>query len=102
MVREIKEEKGQMRKYPSLFDHFKPGERVVRSIRRDNGTIEVYEGIIMALDNDKMEIYWDTLDGQYSPDAIQNDFTLCCVDEVLDGSNEYSPIKHKKLSYIDW
>jgi hypothetical protein len=102
MVKEIKIERGKIRKYPSLFDHFKPGERVVRSVRNNDGDIKVYEGIIMALDDDKMEVYWDTLDGRYRPEVIGNDFTLCSADEVLDGNTDFSPIKHKKQSYIAW
>ncbi|MFH1014067.1 MAG: hypothetical protein V1769_06135 [Thermoplasmatota archaeon] len=94
-------EKERYEKYPSLFTYFKPGERVSRNLRNDEGELEVYEGIIMALDDDRMEIYWDTLDGKYRPEVIEKDFTMCHVDEVLHGTENYSPIKRKKHSYID-
>ena len=88
--------------YPSLFTQFKPGERVSRTVRNNDGKIKEYEGIIMALSDEKMEVYWDTLDGEYSPFRIKDDFTMCPVDEVLNGRGKCSPIKRKKRSYIDW
>jgi hypothetical protein len=49
-----------------------------------------------------MEIYWDTIDGEYSPDQIVDDFTLCDADEVYNGTQEYSPIKRKKKRIADY
>jgi hypothetical protein len=88
-------------KYPSLYDLFQPGERVKRNIKGDEGRIDEYEGIIMAMDHNQMEVYWDTMNGDYSPDLIDEDFTLCSVDEVLNGNQECSPIKKKRRSIID-
>ncbi|MFO8077625.1 MAG: hypothetical protein R6U21_03155 [Thermoplasmatota archaeon] len=88
-------------KYPSLYEKFQPGDRVYRKINVDNGKTEEYEGIIMAMDNDKMEIYWDTIDGEYNPSLIDDDFTLCSVDEVLNGTEEYSPMKRKHKGIIE-
>jgi hypothetical protein len=95
-------DKEKFEKNPSLSTYFKPGERVCRSLRNDDGELEVYEGIIMALDDHRMEIYWDTLDGKYRPELIKNDFTMCSINEVLWGNEQYSPIKKKKHSYIGW
>jgi hypothetical protein len=90
------------KEFPSLYKNFKPGERVVRSYKNESGEIEEYEGIIMAMDPDYMEIYWDTIDGEYNPDLIMDDFTLCDAKEVYDGNQEYSPIKHKKKRIVDY
>jgi hypothetical protein len=87
--------------YPSLYDLFEPGERVQRKIKGDNGQTDEYEGIIMAMGYDQMEVYWDTLNGEYTPELIDEDFTLCSVDEVLNGNEECSPIKRKRRSIID-
>lgn len=95
-------DKDRIEKNSSLYNYFKPGERVSRSLRNDHGELEVHEGIIMALDEYRMEIYWDTLDGEYRPELIKKDFTMCPIDEVLSGNNQYSPIKRKKKSFIDW
>ena len=88
--------------YPSLYDKFKPGQRVVRQYKKETGELEEYEGIIMAMDTEAMEIYWDTIDGEYSPDQIVDDFTLCDADEVYNGTQEYSPIKRKKKRIADY
>jgi hypothetical protein len=90
------------KEYPSLFNTFRPGQRVVRQYKKDSGEIEEYEGIIMAMDAYNMEIYWDTVDGDYDPFEIIDDFTLCDADEVYNGSQEYSPIKRKKKGIADY
>ncbi len=97
-----KDEEKKSKAYPSLYEEFKPGERVIRRLKKDSGEIEEYEGIIMAMDPDYMEVYWDTIDGEYSPDQIIDDFTLCDADEVFNGNQEYSPIKHKKKNVSDY
>lgn len=88
-------------KYPSLYDEFQPGDRVYRKITVEKGKTEEYEGIIMAMDTDRMEVYWDTVDGEYNPSIIDEDFTMCSVDEVLNGNQECSPIKRKHKGIID-
>jgi len=85
----------------SLYNHFKPGDRVKRSFQGDAGKSKRYEGIIMSMDHDKMEIYWDKIDGMYCPDLIKNDFTMCSLDEIMNGNYEFSPLKHKKSYLFD-
>jgi hypothetical protein len=96
-----KQYKDQINQYPSLYDLFEPGERVRRKMKGEQGQTDVIEGIIMAMDSDQMEIYWDTLNGEYTPELIDEDFTLCSVDEVLNGNRECSPIEKKRRSIID-
>lgn len=100
MVKKNMENK--LKEYPSLYKEFKPGERVIRRCKKESGEIEEYEGIIMAMDPDYMEIYWDTIDGEYNPNMIDDDFTLCDAEEVYDGNQAYSPIKRKKKNMIDY
>jgi hypothetical protein len=97
-----KNEYEKPKQYPSLYEEFKPGERVCRRLKKESGEVEEYEGIIMAMDPDYMEIYWDTIDGEYSPEQIIDDFTLCDADEVYNGNREYSPIKRKKKKIADY
>lgn len=94
--------KERSKEYVSLYDEFKPGERVIRHYKKKSGEVEEYEGIIMAMDQEYMEVYWDTIDGQYCPDQIVDDFTLCDADEVFNGSEDYSPIQHKKKKVSDY
>ena len=85
----------------SLYKHFKPGDRVKRSFQEKKGKTKQYEGIIMAMDHDQLEIYWDKIDGMYCPDLIENDFTMCPFDEVMNGNYEFSPVKQKKSYLFD-
>ncbi|RLF59642.1 MAG: hypothetical protein DRN27_01980 [Thermoplasmata archaeon] len=85
----------------SLYKHFKPGDRVKRSFQGDAGKSKRYEGIIMSMDHDKLEIYWDKIDGMYCPDLIEKDFTMCSFDEVMNGNYEFTPLKHKKSYLFD-
>jgi hypothetical protein len=55
------------------------------------------EGIIMAMSNNQLEIYWDKIDGIYCSNLLDHDFTLCDFIDVIDGNHEYSPIKKKRL-----
>ena len=77
-----------MRENTSLHKLFKPGDRVYRKQIDYN---ENYEGIILSITNDSMEIFWDSINGKYNPIG----FTRCSSEEVFDGTNEYTPIKHK-------
>jgi hypothetical protein len=86
---------------PSLFQKFQPGDRVTRSLNKDSRSREEYEGIIMAMDSDYLEIYWDIKNGSYCPNSIEEDFTKCLLDEVCMGNLEFSPIKRKKPSLND-
>ena len=58
--------KGLIRKSTlSLYRHFKPGDRVKRYYQGETGKTQLYEGIIMTVDYDQLEIYWDKIDGIY-------------------------------------
>ena len=81
----------------SLFSYFKPGDRVKRKYNKQHEKSKHYEGIILSMDHDQLEIYWDTLDGIYCPEFIRADFTLCDAQEVLKGNQLFTPVKHKKI-----
>jgi len=51
----------------------------------------------MAIDHDQIEIFWDKIDETYCPSLFDDDFTICLFEEVMYATNEYSPIKKKKL-----
>ena len=80
-------------RHPSLYESFKLGERVVRTYKDGSGNSKEYRGLIMAISNDKMEIYWDTVDGKYRPVDMGVAFTTCEVNEVFKGNNRYTPIR---------
>lgn len=79
--------------YPSLYDAFELGDRVKRFYKDRNGQNKEYKGIVLAIDSDGIEIYWDTRDGKYRPNDMNIAFTNCPVIEIFKGSNKYSPIE---------
>lgn len=80
-------------KYPSLYDVFNLGDRVKRVMVDGVGNHREYKGIVLAIEEKSMEIYWDTKDGEYRPGEIDLAFTNCAVDEIFDGKEHSSPIK---------
>jgi len=87
------EEKEKNGKYPCLYDVFDLGDRVKRLYNDKYGKSREYKGIILAIDNNAIEIYWDTKDGKYCPDDTDIYFTHCDLEEIFKGNEKYSPIK---------
>jgi len=79
-------------KYPSLYDAFELGDRVKR-VYKDGRRNKEYKGIVLAIDDKSIEIYWDTLNGKYRPSYMDLTFTNCSVNEIFKGSEKFSPIK---------
>ena len=78
--------------YPSLYDAFELGDRVRRTFKDKKDRCE-YKGIVLAIEDDSIEIYWDTMDGKYRPSDMNVAFTNCPLNEIFDGKNHYTPIK---------
>ena len=83
--------------YPSLYDAFDLGDRVKRVLYDEAGRNKEYKGIILAIDEKNVEIYWDTVNDQYRPKKMDVGFTNCSADEVFNGKNNYSPIKKERI-----
>jgi len=82
--------------YPSLYDTFELGDRVKRFYKNKNGNKKEYKGIILAISEREIEIYWDTKDGKYRPNDMDLAFTNCPLIEIFQGNDQYSPI-HKDI-----
>jgi len=89
----MKGNKKNKKRYPSLYDAFELGDRVKRVYKDKNGQYQEYKGIVLAIDNEYMEIYWDTRDGRYRPDDMNIAFTNCPANEIFNGNEYYSPIE---------
>jgi len=87
------------KEYPSLYDAFKLGQRVIRLYEDKYGKKIKYEGIVLAIDKNGLEVYWDTLDGEYKPKEMDMPFTYCNPEEVYYGNEKYGPIKKGKYYY---
>lgn len=88
--------KGEKKEYPSLYDAFKLGQRVMRTYEDEYGKKTKYEGIVLAINKSGLQIYWDTLDGYYKPKEIGISFTHCGVEEIFYGNGKYGPIRKDK------
>jgi len=85
--------KKNIQEYPSLYDAFELGDRVKRVYKDTNGCSIEFKGIVLAIDANSLEIYWDTKDGKYIPNDMNIGFTNCQVNEIFTGTREYSPIE---------
>ena len=82
--------------YPSLYDAFDLGDRVKRVLYDEKGCVKEYKGVVLAIDDSTVEIYWDTVDGHYRPTDMDVGFTSCSAEEVFKGNGRYSPIKKER------
>ena len=85
--------KNENKNYPSLYDIFELGDRVKRVYKNKNGKSKEYKGIVLAIDNKSIEIYWDSIDGKYRPREMEIAFSNCQIDEIFSGTEKYSSIK---------
>lgn len=88
--------KKKIKNYPSLYDIFELGDRVKRVYKDKNGKNKEYKGIVLAIDNKSIEIYWDTIDGKYRPEDMNIAFSNCQIKEIFSGNEKYSSIEKDK------
>lgn len=79
--------------YPSLYDAFELGDRVKRIHKDKKGRDRTYKGIVLSIDNEGIEVYWDTKDGKYRPNDMRIAFSHCQIEEIFKGTKDYSPIE---------
>ena len=91
-----KRDKIELKNYPALYDIFKPGDRVSRRRVDKNGKTDIYNGIIMKMNDKHLEIFWDVMDGKYRPKDIEVNFTNCSLNDIFEGSDNYTPIKKER------
>ena len=84
---------GEKKNYPSLYDAFELGDRVRRTYKDKNGRNTTYKGIVLAIEEKGIEIYWDTQDGKYRPNNMDIAFSHCELEEIFKGNNKYGPIE---------
>jgi len=80
-------------RYPSLYDAFNLGDRVRRTWKDEDGKVKEYKGTILAIDEESIEVYWDTLNGKFRPEYMDVAFTTCPLYEIFNGTEQYTPIK---------
>lgn len=88
--------KKKIKDYPSLYDVFDLGDRVKRVYKDKNGKNKEYKGIVLAIEKNSIEIYWDSIDGKYRPEDMNLAFSNCQQKEVFSGTEKYSSIEKDK------
>jgi hypothetical protein len=88
-------------KYPSLCDIFQLGDRVKRTQTNNKGIEKEYSGIIMEINDDSLEIYWDKINGIYDPKKIDCIFDNCQMNDIFNGNENFTPIKKEKYILIN-
>ena len=82
--------------YDSLYDAFQLGDRVMRIFQNKYGKKTEYKGVVLKIEKNSMEVYWDTKDGKYIPCDMDISFTNCKVEEIFRGDGNFTPIKKEK------
>jgi hypothetical protein len=82
--------------YPSLYDAFNLGDRVKRIRKDKEGKPKEYKGTVLAIDEETIEIYWDTVNGKFRPEDMGIAFTTCPIYEIFNGTENYTPIKKEQ------
>jgi len=53
----------------------------------------------MAIYKDGIEIFWDTLNGRYQPQEIEDVFNNYTMKDIFNGNENYSPIKKDRYIF---
>ena len=98
-MKQLIKDRNKIKEDSSLYDVFKLGDRVKRRYKNKSGKPREYEGIVLAIDKDNVEIYWDTIDGKYMPNEMNINFTNCSKYDIFKGSKNYTPIEKEKSRF---
>jgi hypothetical protein len=99
LIKKINIKKIQNKEGHSLFEIYELGDRVKRTYIDKDGNIEYYSGIIMTINNDSIDIFWDTINGKYQPQKIENIFNNCTMNDILNGNENFSSIKKERYIF---
>ena len=85
----------------TLFDLFNLGDRVNVKFINNIGEKEKYSGIVMSINKESIEVFWDKINGRYKPEKNNFTFNTFDIDDILNGNKNFSPIKKNKYIFYD-
>ncbi len=94
---EIEKEKSS-----TIFEEFKSGDRVKRTLHGSRGKSDIYDGIVMAVKKDHMIVCWDRINGRYNINEDAMSITSCPEHEIFEGNEEFSPIRKSSRRPKAW
>lgn len=82
--------------FPSLYDMFCLGDRVSRIYKDNSGNFAEYEGIILGINEEGIEVCWDKRNSSRKRSSVEDiGFTNCSKYEVFNGNDNFTPIKRE-------
>jgi len=89
-------------KNSTIFEEFKSGDRVKRTVQGPRGKHDIYDGIVMAVRKDHMIVCWDRINGRYNVNEDAMSITTCPEHEIFEGNEEFSPIQKSSRRPKGW
>ena len=77
----------------SLYDMFTLGDRIAKNFKDSSGRAYKRSGIIMAVDNSRITVLWDTIEGYYVSEKDDITFETYKKNEILKSENSFKFIK---------
>ena len=84
----------------TLFDLFNLGDRVNVKFINNTGEKKKYSGIVMSINKESIEVFWDKINGRYKPEKNNFTFNTFEIDDIINGNENFSPIKKKISIYF--
>ena len=77
----------------SLYDMFTLGDRIAKDFRDKSGRAYERSGLVMAVDNKRVTILWDTIEGNYATEKDEITFETFKKNEILTSEKPFKFIK---------
>jgi hypothetical protein len=92
MVERMGKKKHQQNNY-SLYDLFTLGDRIAKDFRDESGRAFQRSGIIMAVDDIRITVLWDSIEGHYISEKDEITFETYKKSDILDSEKPFKFIK---------
>ena len=76
--------------HSSLYSFFSIGDRVKKKHIDKFGNKYKCEGIVLSVNSDFLQIFWDKCNGKYKPYSMDITFSKCSKYEIFRGDEENS------------
>ena len=81
----------------SLYDMFTLGDRIAKDFKDKSGHAYKRSGLVMAVDNDRITVLWDTIDGHYTSDKDNITFETYNKKQIFTSETPFKFIKKHGL-----
>ena len=92
MVESMGKKKHQQNNY-SLYDLFTLGDRISKDFKDESGRAFQRSGIIMAVDDVRVTVLWDSIEGHYVSEKEDITFETYEKDDIINAEEPFKFIK---------